>query len=152
MSLRPPPAEKLSNRSPRGPVDRAGSRLRRRGWAGAALYAAWLALLVASSPGWLPAVRVSPGAEGKGNPYAALLGYTYSSGTLELRLYRGFAHPFAQVEVRVTTPSGALSYVRQRVPPSREFTVSFHVEEPEALIEVYVGGQLALRTTLALTG
>jgi hypothetical protein len=47
---------------------------------------------------------VSPGAEGKGNPYAALLGYTYSSGTLELRLYRGFAHPFAQVEVRVIHP------------------------------------------------
>jgi len=133
-------------------VDRAKGYLRRKGWASAALYAAWLVLLVASSPSWLPAVRVSPGTEGKGNPYTALLGYTYSSGTLELRLYRGFAHPFAQVEVRVATPSGTLSYVKQRVPPSREFTVSFHVEEPEALVEVYVGGELALRTTLVLEG
>jgi hypothetical protein len=116
------------------------------------MYAAWLTLLVASAPNWLPAVRVWHRAEGEGNPYAALLGYSYSGGTLELRLYRGFAWPLAQVEVRVSTPSGALMYVRQRVPPSREFTVSFHVEEPEALVEVFVGGELVLKTTLALTG
>ena len=133
-------------------MDLARNRLHRKKWAGAALYAAWLALLVASSPSWLPAVRVSSGIKGKGNPYAALLGYTYSSGTLELRLYRGFAHPFAQVEVRVTTPSGAQTYVKQRVPPSREFTVSFYVEEPEVLVEVYIGGKLTLKTTLMLAG
>jgi len=133
-------------------VDLARNRLHRKKWAGTALYAAWLVLLVASSPSWLPAVRVSSGIEGKGNPYAALLGYTYSSGTLELRLYRGFAHPFAQVEVRVTTPSGAQTYVKQRVPPSREFTVSFYVEEPEVLVEVYIGGKLTLKTTLMLAG
>jgi len=133
-------------------VDLARNRLHRKKWAGAALYAAWLVLLVASSPSWLSAVRVSSGIEGKGNPYAALLGYTYLSGTLELRLYRGFAHPFAQVEVRVTTPSGAQTYVKQRVPPSREFTVSFYVEEPEALVEVYVGDKLTLKTTLMLAG
>ena len=133
-------------------MDLARNRLHRKKWAGTALYAAWLVLLVASSPSWLPAVRVSSGIEGKGNPYAALLGYTYSSGTPELRLYRGFAHPFAQVEVRVTTPSGVQTYVKQRVPPSREFTFSFYVEEPEALVEVYVGGKLALKTTLTLVG
>jgi hypothetical protein len=116
------------------------------------MYAAWLTLLVASAPNWLPAVRVWHRAEREGNPYAALLGYSYSGGTLELRLYRGFAWPLAQVEVRVSTPSGALMYVRQRVPPSREFTVSFHIEEPEALVEVFVGGELVLRTTLVLTG
>ena len=133
-------------------MGRAESRLRCRGWPSAALYAAWLALLIASAPNWLPAVRVQLGVGGGGSPYAALLGYSYSQGTLELRLYRGFAYPLADVEVRVTTPSGALAYVRQRVPPSREFTVTFQVEEPEAVVEVYVGGVLALKTALVLAG
>jgi len=133
-------------------VNRAKGQLRRERWASAALYTAWAIALIASAPSWLPAVRVWLNAGGVSEPGVALLSYRYSDGTLELRLYRGFAWPLAQVEVRVTTPSGALTYVRQRVPPSREFTVTFHVEEPEALVEVYVGGTLALRKTLVLEG
>ena len=142
----------MSNGLPRGPAGRARSLLRRGKRASAALYAVWAVALIASAPSWLPAVRVQPGAEGAGDPRVTLLGYRYSGGTLELRLYRGFAWPLAQVEVRVTTPSGALAYVKQRVPPSREFTVFFHVEEPEALVEVYVEGVLTLRKTLVLGG
>jgi hypothetical protein len=133
-------------------VGRGKSLLRRRERAGIVLYAAWLALLSASAPSWLPAVRVWPGAEGEGGPYAALLGYSYSNGILELRFYRGFAKPLAPVEVRVAAPSGAVAYVRQRVPPSREFAVTFHLDEPEAIVEVYVGGEFALRKTLVLAG
>ena len=50
------------------------------------------------------------------------------------------------------TPSGALMHVRRRVPSSREFTVSFHVEKPEALIEIFVGGELVLRKALVPAG
>jgi len=145
-------AEGLSSPPLSRPVDRAKGWLRDKGWASAALYAAWLAVLIAGAPSWLPAVRVQLGAERKDSPYAALLSYSYLDGKLELRFYRGFACPLAQVEVRVTTLSGAQTYVKQRVPPSREFTVSFYVEEPEVLVEVYVGDKLTLKTTLMLAG
>ncbi len=87
-----------------------------------------------------------------GSPLVALLGCSYASNVLELRLYRGFAWPLSPVEVRIHTSGGALAYVRQLVPPSRVFTVMFYVKEPQVAVEVYIGGTLALKAELPLTG
>ena len=119
------------------------------------IYAVWLALLVASSPNWIPAIRVYRGEPitlTTSSPPVILLDYEYKDGILKLKFYRTFAWCSKMlVEVRVTTSSGDMLYVKERVLPSRIFTVTFSVKAGEATVEVLLEGEPVLKTRLVLT-
>ena len=109
-----------------------------------------------SAPSRLPAIRVYwTGVRliVNLNSLVVFLGYEYSKGVLKLRFYRSFVWPSTSpLEVRVLTPDGGVMYVRERVLPSRVFTVTFYVEVPEAIVEVLMDGEVVLRTRLVLAG